>query len=189
MTLTSFPWTDVWPGWDCRPKPVELWKAGRWTEQLEEHLKCLSAQVGGAVESLGFEILHHRASATCWQWVCYWNPENCWQRRNRLLCSTQPSSWSNKPSLPFSGATQRQKCVFCCSNKKCLHSKDVFTLRMSRAEDEKREERRILLICEVEQAGEVEGKRRWFDCAVSKEATQTECGPGQTGGLCYNGEE
>lgn len=59
------------------------------------------------------------------------------------------AQWSsNKPPLPFPSAGHKKKKevspAFAAVSEKCLHSKDVFTLRMRRAEDERREERRIL---------------------------------------------
>lgn len=55
-----------------------------------------------------------------------------------------------QPSFPFPSAGHKKKkknevsSAFAAGTQKCLHSKDVFTLRMRSVEDERREERRIL---------------------------------------------
>lgn len=68
--------------------------------------------------------------------------KNCWLCKNRLLLFFSVSRSSNKPPFAFPSAQRTRRKVppaFAMVSEKCMRSKDAFTLRVRRAENERKE--------------------------------------------------
>lgn len=86
----------------------ELMHEGR-DRPAAKHFWGFCAQVGRAVEWTDFELVHHKAFATCWQWEHSWDQENCGLGRNCLLLLQSTYRSSNKLSFKLLNPGHKKK--------------------------------------------------------------------------------